>query len=162
MPDPRDLAAGDAAPAFSLLDQDGKTVRLADFAGRHVVLYFYPKADTPGCTVEACEFTSELAAFRKAKCDVVGISPDEPAALKKFETKHRLGVRLAGDPTLATLRAYGAFGTKKLYGRSFEGVIRSTVIVGPDGRIARRWKTARAKGHAAAVLAAVRDLSAKR
>lgn len=150
---PPTIDIGAPAPAFELTDADGRRVTLADFAGRWLVLYFYPRADTPGCTKEACEFTSELDAFRGLGADVLGVSPDLPPALVKFRAKYSLGVRLGSDPEKKAMTAYGAWGEKKNYGRTIVGVIRSTVIVGPDGRIAHHWKSVKAAGHAAHVKA---------
>jgi peroxiredoxin Q/BCP len=142
---------GSKAPPFRLVGADGRPVTLEDFAGRWLVLYFYPKDDTPGCTVEACEFTASLDAFEALDAAVVGVSPDSPERHRAFAAKHGLKVRLLSDPERKTLAAYGAWGEKLLYGKRTVGVVRSTVIVGPEGRIARRWAKVRAKGHAASV-----------
>ena len=142
------IAVGTKAPSFTLKDADGKAVKLADRKGRWAVLYFYPRADTPGCTTEACEFTERLPEFAKLDADVLAVSPDEPAALAKFRAKHRLGVTLLSDPDHAVLARYGAWGTKKLYGREFLGVIRSSVLIDPAGKVAHHWRTVRAAGHA--------------
>lgn len=161
-PKPRkDLVPGRKAPAFALADADGRTVSLAGLAGRWVVVYFYPAADTPGCTVEACEFTESIADFQGMDAEVLGVSPDEPAALARFRAKYGLAVRLLSDPSRRALRAYGAWGMKTLYGRKFEGVIRSTVLVDPQGRVAHHWKAVRAKGHAAHVKARLAELRGK-
>ena len=149
---------GAKAPAFALTDADGKTVKLSDLAGRWVVLYFYPRADTPGCTTEACEFTAEIAAFRGMDAEVVGVSPDATPALARFRDKYGLAVRLLGDPSKMTLEAYGAWGVKKMYGKDVTGVIRSTVLVDPKGRVAHHWRSVRAAGHAAAVKARLAEL----
>lgn len=154
------LEPGTPAPGFSLPDADGNPVSLADLAGRWVVLYFYPRADTPGCTKEACEFTSEVDAFRGMDADVLGVSPDRPPALAKFRAKYGLAVRLLADPEKAVLAAYGAWGEKKLYGKAVTGVIRSTVIVDPQGRVAHRWKSVKAAGHAGHVKARLAELRA--
>ena len=152
-----ELIGGDRAPAFSLLDQDGKTVSLADFAGRKVVIYFYPADDTPGCTKEACQFNDLLADFSTFGVDVVGISPDGGDSHRRFRTKYGLGLRLASDPSYATMKRYGAWGEKTLYGRVSIGVIRSTFLVDAEGRIERIWRHVKADGHAAKVLAALGD-----
>lgn len=145
------LRIGAAAPVFSLPDQDGEAVSLGDLAGKWVVLYFYPKDDTPGCTTEACEFTDSIAEFEGMDADVLGCSPDAPASHRKFIAKHGLKLRLLSDPQHEALAAYGAWGEKKMYGRSTQGVIRSTVIIDPAGRVAAHWPTVKAAGHAAAV-----------
>ena len=152
------IAVGAKAPAFTLKDADGKAVKLADLAGRWVVLYFYPRADTPGCTTEACEFTERLAEFERLDAAVLAASPDQPPALAKFRAKHRLRVTLLSDPDRGVLAKYGAWGMKTLYGRKFEGVIRSTVIVGPDGKVAHHWRSVRAAGHAKFVHAKLAEL----
>jgi peroxiredoxin Q/BCP len=152
--------AGAKAPAFALPDADGATVRLADFRGRWLVLYAYPKDDTPGCTVEACEFTALAPRFEALGADVVGVSPDAPERHAKFAAKHGLSVRLLSDPTHATLSAYGGWGEKTMYGKKVVGVIRSTTLVCPNASIAWRWPKVRAAGHAQAVLEKLRELQA--
>jgi peroxiredoxin Q/BCP len=149
------LAAGDQAPGFTLPDQDGKGCSLADFAGRRLVVYFYPKDDTPGCTKEATQFTALQSAFAKAETAVVGISPDRPESHRRFRERYDLSVRLLSDPGHETMAAYGAWGEKTLYGRTTVGVIRSTFVVGPDGKVVRAWYGVRADGHAEKVLAAL-------
>ncbi|MFZ2057523.1 MAG: thioredoxin-dependent thiol peroxidase [Acidimicrobiales bacterium] len=150
-----ELIAGDKAPAFSLPDQDGAKVSLSDYAGRKVVVYFYPADDTPGCTKEACQFNDLLADFAALGVDVVGISPDGDESHRRFRTKYGLGVRLASDPQHATMKRYGAWGEKTLYGRVSVGVIRSTFLVDEEGRVERIWRHVKADGHAAKVLAAL-------
>ena len=150
-----ELIAGDKAPAFSLPDQDGARVLLSDYAGRKVVVYFYPADDTPGCTKEACQFNDLLADFAALGVDVVGISPDGDEAHRRFRAKYGLGVRLASDPQHATMKRYGAWGEKTLYGRVSVGVIRSTFLVDEEGRVERIWRHVKADGHAAKVLAAL-------
>ncbi|WP_226345224.1 thioredoxin-dependent thiol peroxidase [Agilicoccus flavus] len=145
------LSVGDAAPAFSLTAHDGSTVSLADYAGRSVVVYFYPAAMTPGCTTQACDFRDRLDPLREAGYAVLGISPDSPEKLARFAEKEGLTYPLLSDPDKATLEAYGAFGEKKLYGKVVTGVIRSTVVVGPDGDVALAKYNVRAKGHVAAL-----------
>jgi len=142
------METGSPAPAFSLPDQDGKLVSLPDLAGRWVVLYFYPRDDTPGCTVEACEFTAALPAFRGLDAVVFGCSADAAASHQKFVAKYKLGIGLLTDADRSVMKAYGAWGRKVLYGKQVEGVIRSTVVIAPDGRIAHHWAKVKAEGHA--------------
>ncbi|WP_030736865.1 thioredoxin-dependent thiol peroxidase [Streptomyces sp. NRRL F-2890] len=149
------LQPGDPAPAFSLPDADGKRVSLADHAGRKVIVYFYPAALTPGCTKQACDFTDNLQLLAGAGYDIIGISPDKPEKLAKFREKESLGITLLSDPDKAVLEAYGAFGEKKLYGKTVTGVIRSTVIVGEDGKVERALYNVKATGHVAKL---IRDL----
>jgi peroxiredoxin Q/BCP len=145
------LEVGHAAPPFALADQDGHEITLKSLAGRWVVLYFYPKDDTPGCTTEACEFTDGIQDFRDLNAVVYGCSPDSPESHLKFIEKHSLEVGLLSDPTHGVMEAYGAWGEKNMYGKVTVGAIRSTVIINPDGVVAHRWKRAGAKGHAAKV-----------
>lgn len=149
------LAAGEVAPGFTLPDQDGNELSLADLAGRRVVLYFYPKDDTPGCTKEATQFDALEEAFREAETAVVGVSPDGAESHRRFRERYGLSIRLLSDPSHETMAAYGAWGEKTLYGRTSVGVIRSTFLVGPDGRIERAWYGVRSDGHAAKVLQAL-------
>ncbi|MEW6336843.1 MAG: peroxiredoxin [Acidobacteriota bacterium] len=142
------ITIGAKAPAFTLLDQDEKKVSLASLAGRWAVLYFYPKDDTPGCTTEACEFTDGLAAFEGLDAAVLGCSPDAPASHRKFIAKHDLKVRLLSDPDHSAMAAYGAWGEKSMYGKRVTGVIRSTVLIDPQGRVAHHWPSVKAAGHA--------------
>jgi len=148
------LAEGDKAPDFILPTDGGGEVNLSGLKGKKVVLYFYPADDTKGCTLEAIDFTSALPAFDKAGAVVVGISPDSAASHDKFKAKHDLGVVLAADPDRTVIDRYGAWGEKTLYGRKFMGVIRSTFLIGADGRIVRIWRNVRVKGHVPAVLEA--------
>jgi len=147
------LDPGDNAPDFTLPDQDGKPVALADFAGRQVVVYFYPKDDTPGCTKEACQFNENLADFQAADVPVIGVSPDPGAS--HVRTRYGLEFPLLSDPDHAVMETYGAWGEKSMYGKKMVGVIRSTFVVGADGRVKRAWYGVRADGHAAKVLAEV-------
>ena len=147
------LEAGDEAPAFSLPDQDGTTVSLADFAGGRVVVYFYPRDDTPGCTKEACQFNDNLHAFATAKVPVLGISADGAEKHRKFREKYGLTFPLLTDADHAVGEAYGAWGEKTLYGKKSIGVIRSTFLIAADGTIARPWYHVKADGHADKVLA---------
>jgi peroxiredoxin Q/BCP len=153
-----ELTVGGKAPAFKLPRDGGGTVSLADFKGKALVLYFYPRADTPGCTRESIDFSKLKPQFAKAGADILGISADPVAAQDKFKAKHDLTVALGSDETHKMLEAYGAWGKKSMYGKSFMGIIRMTVLVGPDGRIARIWPKVRVDGHAAEVLAAVKAL----
>ncbi|MEW1610479.1 MULTISPECIES: thioredoxin-dependent thiol peroxidase [unclassified Streptomyces] len=149
------LAPGDPAPAFTLPDADGNEVSLADHKGRKVIVYFYPAALTPGCTKQACDFTDNLDLLAGAGYDVIGVSPDRPEKLAKFREQENLKVTLVGDPSKETLKAYGAFGEKKLYGKVVTGVIRSTVVVDEDGRIEHAFYNVKATGHVAKI---IRDL----
>jgi peroxiredoxin Q/BCP len=147
-PTPR-LQVGDTAPAFSLTDADGNTVALGDFKGRKVVVYFYPAASTPGCTKQACDFRDNLAELNDAGLDVVGISPDKPAKLAKFRDAEGLTFPLLSDPDRAVLTAWGAFGVKTMYGKTVQGVIRSTFVVDEDGKIEVAQYNVKATGHVA-------------
>ncbi len=145
------LKVGDAAPNFSLPNADGKTVSLSDYAGRRVIVYFYPAAMTPGCTTQAIDFTANSADIDSAGFDVVGISPDSPAKLAAFRAKEDLDVLLLSDEDKAVMKAYGAFGTKMLYGKEIEGVIRSTFVVDVDaqgrGTVSEAQYNVKATGH---------------
>ena len=154
----RELAAGAKAPAFTLDRDGGTSVSLKDFKSRNLVLYFYPKADTPGCTQEAIAFSRLRAAFAKAGTDILGVSADPPIAQDKFKAKHKLNIALGSDESKAMLQAYGAWGEKSMYGRKFMGVIRKTFLIGADGRIVRIWPKVRVPGHAEEVLEAARGL----
>lgn len=149
------LSEGDTAPAFSLPNDKGETVSLSDYAGQRVIVYFYPKANTPGCTTEACDFSDNLSQFNDASVEVVGISPDSPEKLAKFRADHDLAFELLSDESKDTLTAYGAFGEKKNYGKVVQGVIRSTFLVGADGRIESAQYNVKATGHVGRLL---RDL----
>ncbi len=152
---------GAKAPGFTLPDQDGRAVSLSGFAGTWVVLYFYPKDDTPGCTTEACEFTSGIAAFSGLDAVVLGCSADSPESHRTFIAKYGLEVRLLSDPGHAVMRAYGAWGEKSTYGRTSVGVIRSTVLVDPQGMVAFHWPNVKAAGHADAVRKKLTELQAR-
>lgn len=130
-------APGDTAPAFSLTDQHGETRTLAEFAGRRVLMFFYPKADTPGCTTQACGLRDVAADIGDTQ--VIGISPDEPGRQAKFDNKYDLGFPLLSDPDHTTAEAYGVWGEKKMYGRAYMGIIRSAFLVGADGTIEQSW-----------------------
>lgn len=145
------LSAGDPAPAWTLDSHDGGSVSLSDYAGRRLVIFFYPAAMTPGCTTQACDFRDSLQPLRAAGYDVVGISPDPPAKLARFVEKESLTYPLLADPDKAVLEAYGAFGEKKLYGKTVVGVIRSTMVVAPDGTVELAKYNVKATGHVASL-----------
>ncbi len=145
------LEAGQAAPAFTLPDQDGKHVSLTDFSGKNVIIYFYPAAMTPGCTTQACDFRDSLASLQAAGYVVLGISKDTPAKLKKFEEKEGLTFPLLSDPDLTVHNAYAAFGEKSMYGKTVQGVIRSTFVVAPDGTLSHALYNVKATGHVASL-----------
>ena len=138
---------GKKAPAFTLPDQDGKPVSLADFKGKPVVLYFYPKDDTPGCTQEACDFRDASAALKKAGAVVLGVSPDDSARHGKFAAKFKLPFPLLADTEHAVALAYGAWAEKSMYGRKYMGIVRSTFLIGKDGLLAEVWPKVKVKGH---------------
>ena len=146
------LEAGATAPAFTLPDQDGKPVKLSDFKGQRVIVYFYPADDTPGCTKEACQFNDNLKTFEKAGVAVLGISPDKAEKHVKFRTKYKLKFPLLTDADKKVMEKYGAWGEKTMYGKKTVGTIRSTFLVGPNGKVQRAWYHVRADGHAAKVL----------
>jgi peroxiredoxin Q/BCP len=154
----RELAVGAKAPAFSLPRDGGEKIALKDFKGRKLVLYFYPKADTPGCTKEAIAFSKLRAAFAKAGTEILGVSADPVTAQDKFKAKHKLSISLASDETKDMLEAYGAWGEKSMYGRTFMGVMRKTFLIDAEGRIAQIWPKVRVEGHAEEVLEAARAL----
>jgi len=145
------LSVGDTAPGFSLTASDGSTVSLSDLRGRHVVVYFYPAAMTPGCTTQACDFRDSLDVLAKEGYAVVGVSPDQPAKLAKFVERDRLTFPLLSDPDHEVLEQYGAWGEKTLYGKTMVGVIRSTVVVDPEGKVELARYNVKAKGHVAAL-----------
>jgi thioredoxin-dependent peroxiredoxin len=149
------LAPGDAAPDFTLPDADGNEVSLSSFRGQRVIVYFYPAAMTPGCTKQACDFRDSLAELNGAGITVLGISPDKPAKLAKFREKEGLNFPLLSDPDHTALEAYGAYGEKKLYGKVTVGVIRSTFVVGADGKIEKALYGVKATGHVARLRAEV-------
>jgi len=155
---PTELAEGAKAPAFNLPRDGGGSLSLTDFKGRKLVLYFYPKADTPGCTREAIEFSKLRAEYQKAGADVLGVSADPVEAQDKFKKKHSLGIPLLSDETHKMLEAYGVWGKKSMYGRTYLGITRTTFLIGGDGRIARIWPKVKVDGHAADVLAAAKLL----
>ncbi len=151
------LQPGDPAPPFTLPDADGRDVSLAGLAGRHVVLYFYPADDTPGCTKEACGFRDAWDELRDLGVTVLGVSPDDGASHRRFAEKYRLPFTLLSDPERSVMQAYGAWGEKTLYGKKTVGVIRSTVWIGPDGRVRRHWpRVTNAEEHPGKVVEAIR------
>ena len=152
------IAAGSKAPDFRLPADGGGQVSLAGFAGRKLVLYFYPKADTPGCTVEAKDFSRLAGAFGRAGTAILGVSADPVPRQDKFKAKHDLSIPLASDESHEMLNAYGVWAKKTLYGRSYMGILRNTYLIGPDGRIARIWEKVKVAGHAEEVLAAAKAL----
>ena len=145
------LSTGDTAPAFTLPDAEGKDVSLSDFAGRKLVVFFYPAAMTPGCTKEACDFRDSQVRLQKNGYEVVGVSPDQPAKLAKFTEQQHLTYPLLSDPDKQVLEAYGAWGEKSLYGKTVTGVIRSTFVVNPDGSIRLPLYNVKATGHVASL-----------
>jgi thioredoxin-dependent peroxiredoxin len=149
------LTAGDPAPDFSLTDDRGETVSLSDLRGRKAIVYVYPAALTPGCTTQACDFSDNLEALSGQGYAVVGVSPDAPEKLARFREKEGLTITLLSDPDKEMLRAWGAFGEKKLYGKVVEGVIRSTVVLDEEGMVTHAWYNVKATGHVAKVM---RDL----
>lgn len=150
------LEVGKTAPAFTLTDAQGAKVSLADFKGKDVIVYFYPKDDTPGCTKEACGFRDHWSALKKQGVVVLGISPDDAAAHAKFIAKYGLPFQLLSDPERKVMAKYGAWGEKMMYGKKTTGVIRSTVWIGADGKVRKHWaRVAKAETHPAAVLAAL-------
>jgi peroxiredoxin Q/BCP len=150
------LVVGDNAPTFSLPRHDGTPLSSSDLAGQRYVLYFYPADDTPGCTREACQFNDALADFAECNVRVIGVSPDEAGSHVAFREKYGLTFDLLSDPTHTTMAAYGAYGEKLNYGKTIIGVIRSTFVVGPDGRIEQAWYGVKTDGHAARVLKSLR------
>jgi thioredoxin-dependent peroxiredoxin len=152
------IEAGKSAPSFTLKNAAGKAVSLKDFRGQHVIVYFYPKDDTPGCTKEACGFRDGWDEIQRQNAVVIGISPDSGASHTKFTDKYNLPFLLLSDPDKAVMQQYGAFGEKVMYGKKTMGVIRSTVWVGPDGKVKKHWKrVAKAAEHPAEVLKALTE-----
>ncbi|WP_128428779.1 thioredoxin-dependent thiol peroxidase [Streptomyces cyaneus] len=146
------LQPGDVAPAFTLPDADGNDVSLSDHKGRKVIVYFYPAALTPGCTKQACDFTDNLELLAGAGYDVIGVSPDKPEKLAKFRDQESLKVTLVADPEKSVTEAYGAYGEKKNYGKTYMGVIRSTIVVDEEGKVERALYNVRATGHVAKII----------
>jgi len=152
------IEPGSKAPAFSLKDQQGKTHRLADYQGRPLVLYFYPKDDTPGCTKEACAFRDNLPKFKPTKAGVLGVSILDEASKSRFADKYDLNFPLLADADHEVAEKYGVWQKRSMYGRSFMGVARTTYLIDANGKVARRWDKVKVDGHAEEVLAAVNDL----
>jgi peroxiredoxin Q/BCP len=152
------IESGQKAPAFSLNDQHGKTHKLSDYAGRPVVLYFYPKDDTPGCTKESCDFRDNLVKFSASKAEVLGVSILDEASKARFAEKYHLTFPLLADEDHAVAEKYGVWQKKMNYGREYMGIARTTYLIGPDGKVARRWDKVNVTGHADEVLAAVKAL----
>ncbi len=157
-PGAAELVPGGKAPSFSLPRDGGGTVSLADFAGRKLVLYFYPRADTSGCTKEAIDFSRHKSAFSRAGAEILGVSADPVAAQDKFKQKHKLTIALGSDEKHRMLEAYGVWQEKSMYGRKFLGIVRATFLIGPDQRIAKVWPRVTVSGHAEDVLEAVKAL----
>jgi thioredoxin-dependent peroxiredoxin len=153
-----ELAAGTTAPAFRLPRDGGETVSLADYAGKKLVLFFYPRADTPGCTREAIDFTRLADAFAESQTAILGVSADPLKAQEAFRDKHQLSMPLVSDEAHEMLQSYGVWGEKSMYGRTFQGILRTTVLIGADGRIGKIWRNVKVDGHADDVLAAARAL----
>jgi thioredoxin-dependent peroxiredoxin len=151
------IEPGTRAPAFTLKDQDGQTQRLSDYAGRPVVLYFYPKDDTPGCTKEACAFRDNLPRFKTRKAAVLGVSILDGASKKRFADKYDLPFPLLADEDHLVADKYGVWQSKSLYGRTFMGIARTTYLIDGSGKVARRWDKVKVDGHADAVLAAIEE-----
>jgi len=143
------LSPGDVAPDFTLTDDHGDSVKLSGLRGRKVIVYFYPAAMTPGCTKQACDFTDSLSSLQAAGYEVLGVSPDKPEKLAKFRERDTLTITLLSDPDKEVMRAYGAFGTKMMYGKEVQGVIRSTIVVDEDGKVDLAQYNVRATGHVA-------------
>jgi peroxiredoxin Q/BCP len=152
------LAEGARAPAFRLPRDGGSTVSLSDYSGKKLVLFFYPRADTPGCTKEAIDFTRLASAFAKSQTAILGVSADPLKAQETFRDRHELSIPLVSDEKHEMLEAYGVWGEKSMYGKTFQGILRTTILIGADGRIMRIWRNVRVDGHADEVLAAVRAL----
>ena len=150
------MAEGVKAPAFRLPRDGGDTVALTDFSGKKLVLFFYPRADTPGCTKEAIEFTRLAGAFAETGTAVLGVSADTLKAQESFRDKYQLSIPLVSDEKHQILQAYGVWGEKSMYGKTFQGILRTTLLIGKDGRIVRIWRNVRVDGHADEVLAAAR------
>ena len=157
---PAILQPGDKAPDFALPDQNGKRMKLSDLRGQTVILYFYPRADTPGCTTQACGVRDRDDEYAKLGAKVIGVSPDEPAAIKKFDDKYGLGFTLVGDVDHRVAEKYGAWGEKSMYGKKYMGMLRSTFIIDPKGKIARVFPKVQPKKHDDLVLKALAELDA--
>ncbi|MEJ2351414.1 MAG: thioredoxin-dependent thiol peroxidase [Anaerolineales bacterium] len=152
------ISAGQPAPTFTLLDENETQHSLSDYRGKPVVLYFYPKDDTPGCTKEACGFRDDYSAYEKTGVEILGVSPDSPKSHAKFKAKYDLPFHLLADTEKEVLKAYDAWGLKKSYGREYEGVLRTTFLIDSDGNIAKVFKNVRPAGHSEEILAALQEL----
>lgn len=152
------LSIGDSAPDFTLPDQDGRIHTLSEYRGKPLVLYFYPKDDTSGCTKEACGFRDDYSAYQAAGVTILGVSPDSSKSHTNFITKYELPFTLLTDPEREVLRMYGAWGLKKMYGREYEGVLRTTYLIGADGKIVKIYKKVKPAAHSAEILAALEEL----
>jgi peroxiredoxin Q/BCP len=155
------IEVGKKAPAFTLESSDGGKVKLSDHAGKNVVVYFYPRDNTPGCTVEAQEFSAAIPALKKLGVVVLGVSKDSIASHCKFRDKYSLAFPLLSDPDGTVLEAYGAWGDKVMYGKKMKGIIRSTVLIGADGKVAKHWPKVSVKGHVADVIESVKAVAKK-
>ncbi|HOO70912.1 MAG TPA: peroxiredoxin [Spirochaetota bacterium] len=153
------LSPGQSAPSFTLPDGDGVPVSLSQFKGKWLVLYFYPRDNTSGCTIEAIDFTLSIADFRQLNAEIAGISPDSCSSHKKFAVTHELGHKLLSDPDRSVIQKYGVWQEKKLYGKKSMGVVRSTFLISPEGKIAHAWYGVKVKGHADQVLFKLRELA---
>ena len=152
------IEVGKKAPAFNLKDQDGTSHRLSSYAGQSVVLYFYPKDDTSGCTKEACQFRDDLSKFKRANAVVLGVSPQEVKSKSKFAQKHDLNFPILADDDAKVCEKYGVWQEKSMYGRTYMGVARTTYLIGPDGKVEHRWDKVKVPGHAEAVLKEVKAI----
>lgn len=152
-----DLKVGSKAPGFKLPGDSGKTVALKDYAGKYIVLYFYPKDDTPGCTTESCDFRDNIKSFEKLSAQVIGISKDSPASHDKFKAKYDLSFPLASDEDGEVCEAYGVWKEKSMYGKKYIGIERSTFLIGPDGKIAALWRGVKVPGHVEDVKAVIQS-----
>jgi peroxiredoxin Q/BCP len=152
------VSAGEPAPTFTLLDENEAERSLSDYRGKPVVLYFYPKDDTPGCTKEACGFRDDYSAYENAGVEILGVSPDSPKSHARFKAKYDLPFHLLADTEKEVLKAYDAWGLKKSYGREYEGVLRTTFLIDSDGNIAKVFKNVKPAGHSEEILAALQGL----
>lgn len=152
------LEVGQSAPDFELHDQFGKSHRLADYRGKYVLLYFYPKDDTPGCTKEACSFRDDYSEYQKAGVPILGVSPDSQESHSKFSLKHDLPFTLLSDPDHSVCEAYGVWGKKKMFGKEYDGVYRTTYLIDPEGVIVETFKNVKPDGHSEEVLERIREL----
>ena len=159
MADIKQLEENKKAPAFTLLDSEENKVSLKNYNSKWLVLYFYPRDNTPGCTTEAVDFTCIAEKFKKAGAEIIGVSPDSVTTHQKFINKHNLGIKLLSDPDHKIIEKYGAWQLKKMYGKENWGVVRSTFLIGPDGKIKKIWSKVKVKGHAEEVLSILKEIS---